>query len=172
MFSAPGMKPFSVPKLQSENPPPLSSQIDQFWWEVFTETAQETTIDNLALNFFNVKANRFVKRDKTVLGTIRLTLSSAKDATKAENQGLFIDHLFYRPSYFIQQGVKIIRCYNCKKFGHVSANCKFEKHCGRCSQKHKFTDCPNKHLDPTCANYGKNHQTDSFDCQLYLNQNQ
>ena len=135
-----------------------------------TEIAEETIIDNLAKDFSNVKATRFIKKDKTVLGTVRLTFSSAEDAANAVNQGLFIDHLFYRPSYFIQQGVKIIRCYNCQKFGHVSANCNFEKQCGHCSQKHNFTDCPNKHLDPKCANCGKNHQTDSFDCQLYLNQ--
>ena len=45
-----------------------------------------------------------------------------------------------------------------------------ENHCGHCSQIHNFTNCTNEHLDPTCANCGNIHQTDSFDCQLYLNQ--
>ena len=137
-----------------------------------TEIVEETVIGNLDRDFSNVKATRFVKRDKTVLGTVRLTFSSAEDATKAVNLGLLIDHLFYRPSYFIHQGVKIIRRYNCQKFIHVSAIFKFGKHCGHCSQNHYFTDCRDKHLDPTCASCGNNHQTGSFHCQLYLNQNQ
>ena len=52
----------------------------------------------------------------------------------------------------------------------MSANCKFEKHCGHRSQKHNLMDCLNKHLEPACANCGINHQTDSYDCQIYLNQ--
>ena len=137
---------------------------------VSAEIKEETVIDSLDEEFSNVRATCFVKRDTTVLGTVKLKISSADDAARAVNQGLFIDHLFYRPSYFKKQGVKIIRCYNCQNCGHVSANCKFEKHCVHCSQKHNFTDCPNKHLDPRCVNCGNNHQTDSYDCQFYLNQ--
>ena len=72
-----------------------------------TELAEESIIDNLALEFSNVKATRFVKRDKTVFGTIRLTFSSAEVAAKAVNQGVFIEHLFYH-GYFIFKKVIIM----------------------------------------------------------------
>ena len=76
-----------------------------------TEIAEETIIDNLAQEFSNFEDTRFVKRAETVLGTVRLpTFPSAEDAAKAVNQGfLFINHLFYQPANFMQQGVKLIR---------------------------------------------------------------
>ena len=77
---------------------------------VATEIAEEAIFDNHAQELSNLKATRFVKRDTTVLGMVRITFSSAEDAAKAVNQGFFIDHLFHRPSYFIQRGVKITRC--------------------------------------------------------------
>ena len=63
-----------------------------------TEIADETIFDNIAQEISNVKATRFVKRDKTALGTVRVTFSPPDDAAKALIQGLFINHLFYRPS--------------------------------------------------------------------------
>ena len=60
MFSAPGMKTFSVPIRHSENSQPLSSLIDP----------EETIIDNLAQELSNVEATRFVKRDRRVLGRL------------------------------------------------------------------------------------------------------
>ena len=54
------------------------------------EIAEETIIDSLAQEFSNVRATRFVKRDKTVLRTVRLTFSSAEDAAKAKNQGVLL----------------------------------------------------------------------------------
>ena len=75
---------------------------------VSKEIAEETIIDKLDQEFSNVKATCFVKRNTTVLGTVRIIFSSAEDAAKAVKQGLFNDHFFYRPSYFLQQGVKTL----------------------------------------------------------------
>ena len=58
-----------------------------------SEIAEKTIIDSLAQEFSNVRVTRFVKRDKTVLGTDGLTFFSAEDAAKAKNQGQFNDHL-------------------------------------------------------------------------------
>ena len=43
-----------------------------------TEISEETITDNLAQDFSNVKATCFIKRDKTVLGMVRLTFFQQK----------------------------------------------------------------------------------------------
>ena len=97
MFSPPGKKTFSVSKFQSEIPPLLSSQIDQF---CSTEMADET---------LTILIRTFAALKPPVLSSeIRqswelFTFSSAEDAARGVNQGLFIEHLFYRPSFFRQK---------------------------------------------------------------------
>ena len=131
-----------------------------------TETQIET---DLASNF-KVKASRFVKKDGTVLGTVKLIFETSQDQEKVTTDGIFLDNIFYRAQPFVQQGIKIVRCFKCQKFGHVSANCKSETSCGYCSGRHTFKECPNKDENPQCANCKSNHSTDSLQCTIYLKQ--
>ena len=113
-----------------------------------TETQIET---DLAFNF-KVKASQFVKKDGTVLGTMKLIFETNQDQEIVTTDGIFLDNIFYRAQPFVQQGIKIVRCFKCQKFGHVSANCKSETSCGYCSGRHTFKECPNKDENPLCAN--------------------
>ena len=131
-----------------------------------TETQIET---DLAFNF-NVKASRFVKKDGTVLGTVKLIFETSQDQEKVTTDGIFLDNIFYRAQPFVQQGIKNVRCFKCQKFGHISANCKSETSCGYFSGRHTFKECPNKDENPQCANCKSNHSTDSLQCTIYLKQ--
>ena len=73
--------------------------------------------------FKDAKATRFIKRDSTKLGTVKNLLKSENDLGKAPHQGLFIDSIYYKTKPFVQNGIPIIRCFKCQKFGHISAKC-------------------------------------------------
>ena len=68
-----------------------------------TETQIET---DLAFNF-KVKASRFVKKDGTVLGTVKLIFETSQDQEKVTTDGIFLDNIFYRAQPFVQQGIKM-----------------------------------------------------------------
>ena len=102
----------------------------------------------LDTQFTDAKATRFVKRDSTKLGTVKIMLKSQNDLGKALQQGLpstlcIIKH--YLP--FVQNGIQIVRCFKCQKFGHISAKCQSAEKCGHCSENHLFKDYPNKNQE-------------------------
>lgn len=35
----------------------------------------------------------------------------------------------------------VLRCFQCGEFGHMSANCKNENKCSKCSESHKTSEC-------------------------------
>ena len=61
-------------------------------------------------NFPGVRIRRFVKSDGKTLQTVKLTFPSKAQFDKATTDGIFIDHSFYQPVEFIQEGIRIIRC--------------------------------------------------------------
>ena len=71
----------------------------------------------------DAKATRFIKRESTKLGTVKMVLKSENDLEKALHQGLFIDFIYYRTIPFVQNGIQTVRCFKCQKFGHISAKC-------------------------------------------------
>ena len=121
---------------------------------VHAEIAEITIVDSLAQDFSNIRATRFVKRDNTDLGTVRLTFSSAEDAAKAVNQGLFLT-IF---------STDLLTSWNkeLKSLDDISA---------RNLDTWAQTVNLKKNADTAARNItsGNNHQTDSYDCQFYLN---
>ena len=111
----------------------------------------------LDTQFKDAKATRFIKRDSTKLGTVKIVLKSENDLGKALHQGLFIDSIYYKTIPFLQNGIQIIRCFKCQKFGHISAKCQSGEKYGHCSENHLFRDCPNKNQESKCANCNLNH---------------
>lgn len=70
----------------------------------------------------------------------------------------------------ILEEIKIIRCYNCNKYGHIAKKCSVEKkqihYCFKCGdQDHIIEQCKNNQKCLVCNS--NNHRTDSFKCPLY-----
>ena len=127
----------------------------------------EQHLDN---NFPGVKARRFVKADKTALQTVKLSFPSKLLYDKATSDNIFLDALFYQPVEFVQQGIRIIRCYKCQKFGHMSSNCHSRESCKHCAEKHSVAKWTNKDKPAKCSNCKGNHQADDTNCPTYIKQ--
>ena len=134
------------------------------------QLADKEIQNSLNEQFDRSKGTRFVKRDLTVLGTVKIVLKTDGDVQKALEHGLFIDMIYYSASPFIQKEILIIRCFKCQKFGHVSANCKSETKCGHCGGEHSFQDCENKTKTPKCSNCGGDHPASYQLCDVYQRQ--
>lgn len=48
--------------------------------------------------------------------------------------------------------VKVLQCYKCLAFGHLSKDCKNPIHCAHCSGDHEAKACKNGLQDPVCYN--------------------
>ena len=65
-----------------------------------------------------------------------------------------------------RRAVKVIRCYNCQRFGHIAKNCKNDTKGEFCAQSHSISDiCV---CDVHCANCSGNHPSSSSLCPAYL----
>ena len=111
----------------------------------------------LHTQFKDAKATRFIKRDSTNFGTVKIVLKSENDLGKTLHQGLFIDSIYYKTIRFVQNGIQIIRCFKCQKFGRISTKCQSGERCGNCSENPLFRDCPNKNQESNCAKCNLNH---------------
>ena len=138
--------------------------------DVPTELSEEDIIDSIVENYPDSTASRFVKEDRTPLGTVKIVFKSGQLHEKALNEGIFVDNIYYRTQKFIQTGIQIIRCFKCQKFGHISMNCKSDTACGHCTDIHKYKDCTMKHEAPKCVNCSEAHTSDSTSCTAYLRQ--
>lgn len=98
--------------------------------------------------------------------------------TSAENRKLVVDkERLYIDWYScrVHDHVRVVRCYRCQKFGHLSKDCRSEIQCGHCAGSHESRDCPNKGATPKCANctrYGHSgtvteHEAASLRCPAY-----
>ena len=59
---------------------------------------------------------------------------------------------------------KVVRCFNCMRFGHIGSTCIFLQHCENCGEEHSATNCSNS---PNCFNCGGSHKASSSKCTVY-----
>ncbi|XP_026475920.1 uncharacterized protein LOC113381160 [Ctenocephalides felis] len=70
----------------------------------------------------------------------------------------------------VSQYNKIIQCYNCLRYGHVTTQCRSSVRCGHCSGNHNYKECDNREEEPKCALCGNGHQAISKNCEVYKKQ--
>ena len=139
---------------------------------VLTGLQIEKMRSELEIPFLGVQAKRFMKADSTVLQTVKLTFQCETHFLKAIDERLFLECLYFQPTDFVQKGIRIVCCYNCQKFGNLSANCHSKTTCKHCSEEHKFEECSKTETDSKCAICKGNHEADSIECLKYRKQQQ
>ena len=100
-----------------------------------TDEMIESCLDT---QFIDAKATRFVKRDSTKLGTVKIVLKSENDLGKALHQRFSIGSPYYKTISFVENGLQIVRCFKCHKFGQISAKCQSVEKSGHCSENQFF----------------------------------
>ena len=124
----------------------------------------------LGTQFTDAKATRFIRSDSTKLGTVKIVLESENDLGKPLHQVFFIDSIYYKTIPFVQNGIQIVRCFKCQKFGHISAKCQSAEKYGHCIENHLFRDCPNKNQESKCANCNLKHPANYIQCDVNIKQ--
>jgi len=61
----------------------------------------------------------------------------------------------------VKDHVRVRHCYKCLAFGHLSAECSRDAHCGHCSEEHETRECPRRSAVPVCFNCKSNNLSDS-----------
>ncbi|KYN22668.1 hypothetical protein ALC57_04929 [Trachymyrmex cornetzi] len=69
---------------------------------------------------------------------------------------------------------RVLMCFSCLRYGHVSADCKSKARCPRCgNNKHAIPEeCTRLQLPPLCCNCGGEHLPSSTTCPSYIKQKQ
>ena len=130
-----------------------------------TDELIESCLDT---QFTDAKATRLIKRNSTKVGTVKIVLKSESDLGKALHQGFFIDSIYYKTITFVQNGIQIVRCFECQKFGHISAKCQSAEKCIYCSENNFLRTAPNKIQESKCANCNLKHPANCIQCDVYI----
>ena len=59
---------------------------------------------------------------------------------------------------------KVVRCFNCMRFGHIGSTCLLPQQCENCGEAHSATNCSNI---SRCFNCGGAHKASSSKCTVY-----
>ena len=124
----------------------------------------------LDTQFTDAKTTRFIKRDSTKIGTVKIMLKSENDLGKALQQGLFINYIYYKTRLFVQNVIQIVNCFKCQKLGYISAKCQSAEKYGHCKENHLFRHCPNKNQESKHAKCNLKHPANYTQCDVYIQQ--
>ena len=107
----------------------------------------------------------FYRNSKRPMPVVKIEFLTEEDLQKAKS--VVIEHKLNGKSAYLEEErrVKVIRCYNCHRFGHISRICTYTTRCGFCaSEEHTELDCTNPNK---CANCEGNHTASSKICPVY-----
>lgn len=59
----------------------------------------------------------------------------------------------------VEDHLRILRCFNCCRYGHVSKDCKVSKVCGKCSENHSEKECTGEEKCANCLEHNLKYKT-------------
>ena len=106
--------------------------------------------------FFNKSQNKYMPVAEIVIDSAVASNHLIKSGIKVNNA-----HVCFEP----KRKAKIVRCYNCQKFGHAAHQCSNDPVCVNCGNDPTSTD----HIchSHKCANCSKQHPASSKHCETY-----
>ncbi|VDH97606.1 Hypothetical predicted protein [Mytilus galloprovincialis] len=128
--------------------------------------------ENLSLDLSHLYKIKEVKRKKyrdtgKLMPVVKITFTDHEEVKKAiTSKGYCHPGTTTYSKFQAEQPVKVVRCYNCNKFGHIGKRCLNIATCSNCGKENcKIKDCKNT---PCCVNCGNIHQATSTKCEKYL----
>ena len=96
---------------------------------------------------------------------VKIEFLTEEDLQKAKS--VVLEHQLNGKTAYLEEErlVKVIRCFNCHRFGHISRICTYSTRCGICaSEEHTELDCTNP---SKCANCEGDHTASSKNFPVY-----
>ena len=126
----------------------------------------KASIDPCGDRIVSVHRLRYSRSGK-VLPVIRVTFKDFNYYQECCSKGIHIPGTKQKKTLFEpERRRKVIRCYNCHRFGHIGKICLHKSRCLNCGKEECASqDCMST---PCCANCGGNHKADSSHCPTFL----
>ena len=125
----------------------------------------KASIDNTGSKVTSVHRLSF-SRSGRALPVIRVTFADLEFYQECCSKGIQIPGTKQKDTVFDpERQRKVIRCYNCQRFGHVGKACLHKARCLNCGKENCCSQ--NCVLSPCCANCGGNHKADSSHCPTF-----
>jgi hypothetical protein len=95
-----------------------------------------------SINNFTMKIiyRKKIRLDKAELIVLEVDKETYKYIMESRKKHLFIDW----ESIVVKNHIKVIQCYKCQNYGHISKNCTKSECCMNCSGQHNSKECTNK----------------------------
>ncbi|KAI0993775.1 hypothetical protein K3495_g14409 [Podosphaera aphanis] len=89
-------------------------------------------------------------------GSLIVWFDRAEQADLAITKGMMWRYELKATEIF-RSGFRLMQCFNCQKYGHISKTCSAPSKCGHCAGDHNTRTCPGKQ-DTRCCNCGRKHE--------------
>ena len=139
--------------------------------EVDKDLEKEFITSEINKAYPDTETDLFMKNGK-FMGVIKLTFKDQTAYDEAKKNGVIIENGKYIIEEYISKP-RVIRCYRCQAYGHISRLCRSKKvRCGNCCEEgHESKDCENNtdQSKPKCLHCKLDHRTGSNQCEHYRN---
>ena len=94
--------------------------------------------------------------------TVKVLVHKESDRVKLAKDGLIVNFMRHKCETHVNS--KIIQCYNCNKYGHLSKDCTDIVACLICAGPHTHRECSVDKAQAHCTNCGGNHAASDRSC--------
>lgn len=131
-----------------------------------TGIPEEDLQNEIQQTFPECKVLRVTRTDNSPIRMLKIIMANEEDAQTALQKGICIGSLWIHPEVE-QKSPKVIQCYKCLKFGHISASCMAKQiTCSICAQDgHDHKHCTQRHSEK-CKNCSGTHIAVSRFCPI------
>ena len=105
--------------------------------------------------------------EKVPLKTMKIKFNDKHSLMNATNFGITMGYISMRVEEFVNYS-KVVQCYKCKRYGHMSMICTRPEACDNCGEVEHTTRDESCHLQTKCVNCGGNHNSrNRMECAKY-----
>ena len=116
-------------------------------------------------NVENITQQRYWDTKK-LMPVVKIKFNTSNDLDKAINKGIQLGVDGKEITIEIKRNFRIVRCYNCHRFGHRASLCKSKPRCFNCGEE---TCCQEICTKPSkCCHCTGNHKASSSKCPVFI----